>query len=63
MKVNELERAVAAGDIDTVLVCFVDMQGRLIGKTVVITSWLTTSRWSRCRVMQQPAGTGVMAIS
>ena len=32
MKVDELEEAVAGGGIDTVLVCFVDMQGRLIGK-------------------------------
>ena len=32
MTVDELEKATAAGEIDTVLVCFVDMQGRLIGK-------------------------------
>ena len=32
MKVDELEEAVAAGSLDTVLVCFVDMQGRLVGK-------------------------------
>jgi len=29
---DELEKAVADGELDTVLVCFVDMQGRLIGK-------------------------------
>ena len=29
---DALKGAVAAGDIDTVLVCLVDMQGRLIGK-------------------------------
>ena len=29
---DELKRDVAAGDIDTVLVCAVDMQGRLVGK-------------------------------
>jgi glutamine synthetase len=29
---DQLKEAVAAGDVDTVLVCFVDMQGRLIGK-------------------------------
>ena len=29
---EQLKKAVAAGDIDTVLVAFVDMQGRLIGK-------------------------------
>jgi glutamine synthetase len=32
MTTDELETASAAGEIDTVLVCFVDMQGRLIGK-------------------------------
>ena len=29
---EELKAQVAAGDVDTVLVCFVDMQGRLMGK-------------------------------
>lgn len=29
---DELNEAVASGDIDTVLVCMVDMQGRLVGK-------------------------------
>jgi glutamine synthetase len=29
---DQLKKAVAAGTIDTVLACFVDMQGRLIGK-------------------------------
>jgi glutamine synthetase len=32
MTLNELKKACSAGDIDTVLVCLVDMQGRLIGK-------------------------------
>jgi glutamine synthetase len=32
MKTKDFEKECAAGDIDTVLVCFVDMQGRLIGK-------------------------------
>ena len=32
MNIDELEQATAAGEIDTVLVCFTDMQGRLIGK-------------------------------
>ena len=31
---TELERLVAAGDIDTVIVAFTDMQGRLIGKRI-----------------------------
>ncbi len=29
---DQLKKAVAADDIDTVLACVVDMQGRLIGK-------------------------------
>jgi glutamine synthetase len=32
MKTRDLEKACTSGEIDTVLVCFVDMQGRLIGK-------------------------------
>lgn len=32
MTAKELEKACAAGKIDTVVVCFTDMQGRLIGK-------------------------------
>ncbi len=32
MKIKDFEKACDAGEIDTVLVCFVDMQGRLIGK-------------------------------
>ena len=31
---TELERLVAAGDVDTVIVAFTDMQGRLVGKRV-----------------------------
>ena len=31
---EELERSICAGEIDTVLVCFPDMQGRLVGKRV-----------------------------
>jgi glutamine synthetase len=31
---DELERLVAAGDVDTVIVAFSDMQGRLVGKRV-----------------------------
>ena len=29
---SELKKAVASGEIDTVVAAFVDMQGRLIGK-------------------------------
>ncbi len=32
MTFDELEEACTESDIDTVLVCFVDMQGRLVGK-------------------------------
>ena len=32
LTLDQLKKAVASGAIDTVLVCFVDMQGRLIGK-------------------------------
>ena len=32
MELAELERATEQGEIDTVVVCMVDMQGRLIGK-------------------------------
>ena len=31
---DELERLVGAGDVDTVIVAFTDMQGRLMGKRV-----------------------------
>ena len=29
---DQIAKRIAAGEIDTVLVCFVDMQGRLMGK-------------------------------
>jgi len=29
---DDLKKQITAGDVDTVLVCFVDMQGRLMGK-------------------------------
>ena len=32
---DELKKAVAAGDVDRVIVCFPDMQGRLIGKRML----------------------------
>jgi len=32
LSLDELQSRVARGDIDTVLVCFPDMQGRLVGK-------------------------------
>ena len=32
LTLKELQQAVSAGEIDTVVACFPDMQGRLIGK-------------------------------
>src|SRR5262249_23890439 len=32
LSLKDLEKAVGAGEIDTVIVCFPDMQGRLVGK-------------------------------
>ncbi|UWQ16181.1 glutamine synthetase family protein [Jannaschia sp. M317] len=43
MTFEELKAAVAAGDIDTVLVCFVDMQGRLTGKRFHAVNFVETS--------------------
>ncbi len=40
MNIKELEVAVASKEIDTVLVCFVDMQGRLMGKRLHAESFL-----------------------
>src|SRR6187401_2690071 len=37
---TELESLVAAGDIDTVIVAFCDMQGRLTGKRVAARLWV-----------------------
>jgi glutamine synthetase len=34
LSLSELEQLIAAGDIDTVIVAFTDMQGRLVGKRV-----------------------------
>ena len=34
LELDTLKQDVASGAIDTVLVCFADMQGRLIGKRV-----------------------------
>ena len=32
LTLKDLEKAVGAGEIDPVIVCFPDMQGRLVGK-------------------------------
>jgi len=43
MNPKELQAAVAAGEIDTVLLCFTDMQGRLIGKRMQAEYFLETA--------------------
>jgi len=40
---ESLKQMVAFGDIDTVLVCFVDMQGRLVGKQFHAVNFVETS--------------------
>ena len=40
---DSLKQMVASGDIDTVLVCFVDMQGRLVGKRFHAVNFVETS--------------------
>src|SRR5919206_568089 len=44
MTFDQLKKAVAAGDIDTVLACAVDMQGRLIGKRF-LAKYFVESAW------------------
>ncbi|WP_424975299.1 glutamine synthetase family protein [Dinoroseobacter sp. S124A] len=43
MTFEELKEAVAAGEIDTVLTCFPDMQGRLMGKRFHAVNFVETS--------------------
>jgi len=43
MNFDELKSQVAAGDIDTVLACIVDMQGRLMGKRFHAVNFVETS--------------------
>ena len=48
----ELRRLVDAGDVDTVIVAFADMQGRLMGKRVTGHFWLEQnaskpSKWGK----------------
>lgn len=43
LTMNELKKAAAAGEIDTVLVCLVDMQGRLIGKRFQVEFFLDSA--------------------
>ena len=40
---DELKKAIAAGEIDTVLACAVDMQGRLIGKRFLAAFFATSA--------------------
>ncbi len=50
MTIGELEERVGAGEIDTVIAAFTDMQGRLIGKRVTGHYFLQTVRkeWHAC---------------
>ncbi|TDH37618.1 glutamine synthetase [Pseudohoeflea suaedae] len=43
LTIEELRKAAEAGGIDTVLVCCVDMQGRLMGKRFHVTNFLESS--------------------
>lgn len=43
LTIQELKMAAEAGEIDTVLVCCVDMQGRLMGKRFHVTNFLESS--------------------
>ncbi len=52
---TELERYVAAGEIDTVIVAFTDMQGRLTGKRDVGAPVRRRRRRPRRRVLQLSA--------
>ena len=79
LTLDQLKKAVTAGEIDTVVAAFVDMQGRLIGKRfqaeyfrrlarmrkrmAATISSPTTSIWSRCRATRSPTGTRAMATS
>ena len=76
---DQLKKAVADGEIDTVVAAFVDMQGRLIGKrfqaeylrrrprtrrrTAATICSPTTSIWSRCPATRSPTGRRATAIS
>ena len=57
---KELQEAVRAGEIDTVVACFPDMQGRLVGKRFPGSPrlWIcraSTARWCK-RFISPPAG-------
>jgi len=43
LSLDQLKKEVASGDIDTVLVCFTDMQGRLIGKRFIGTFFVESA--------------------
>lgn len=43
MKLDELHAKAESGDIDTVLVCMVDMQGRLMGKRFTVSNFLESA--------------------
>jgi len=77
MSFEQLKSKVTDGSIDTVLVCFVDMQGRLMGKRFHGVNFVETSfeethccnyllaltlRWQHLMAMPQQAGNLDMVI-
>ena len=44
LTLKDLQQAVAAGEIDTVVACFPDMQGRIVGKRVQAGYFLADTR-------------------
>lgn len=78
LTLDALKAQVGSGDVDTVLMCFVDMQGRLMGKrfhayhfieggwgkrTAATTCWPPTLRWQRQTAMPAPPGRRAMATT
>ena len=55
LTIDELEAAIAAGEIDTVIVAFADAQGRLVGKRVSARFFQDEVLRARRRGVQLPA--------
>ncbi len=49
LRLKEFQQAVAAGEIDTVVACFPDMQGRLVGKRFQEFTGRKAGKLPRCR--------------
>ena len=78
LTLKELEKEAATGEIDTVVACFPDMQGRLVGKRFHAAYFLEGAHeethgcdyllandieWSRCLATRQPIGRRATATS